>query len=121
MEYLVAGQGNDVEFRSKQSSPRAKRRIHKFPSVSQPMESPNEVGGDMKTYKWITISAALAITAVEAMVFNHETAAAAPDTASLSTTARPANATASNLQWLRQEVESSPPQGRTHKPERAQP
>jgi hypothetical protein len=75
----------------------------------------------MKTYKWITISAALVITAAEAMVFNLETAAAAPDTAGLSTSALPANATKSNLQWLRREVESSPPQEKTREPERAQP
>ena len=75
----------------------------------------------MKTYKWITISAALVITAAEAMVFNLETAAAAPDTASLSTAALPANATESNLQSLRGEVESFLPLGKTHQPEPAQP
>jgi hypothetical protein len=54
----------------------------------------------MRIYKWITISAAIVITALEAMVFNHETVAA-PDTGSLSTTALPASAAASNLKWLR--------------------
>jgi hypothetical protein len=74
----------------------------------------------MKTHKLITISAALVITVVEAMVFNHETAAAA-DTTSPSATASLGHAVASNLHWLGREVESSLPGGRTHEPERAQP
>jgi hypothetical protein len=64
----------------------------------------------MRVYKWITISAAIAITAVEAMVFNHETVAATPDTGSVSTAALP-SAAASNAQWLRREALASPAQG----------
>jgi hypothetical protein len=61
----------------------------------------------MRPYKWITISAAIIITALEAMVFNHETVAA-PDTGSVSTTALPAGAIAWNLLRLRGEAVASP-------------
>jgi hypothetical protein len=75
----------------------------------------------MRTFNWVTIGAAVVITAAEAMMFNHETVAAS-DTGSLSTaTGLPSSATASNPQWLRREVESSFPHGKTYEPEPANP
>jgi len=74
----------------------------------------------MRIYKWITISAAIVITALEAMVFNHETVAAS-NTASPSAAAVPASPAASSLQWLTGAAAASPSRGETHEPEPANP